>query len=658
MSRITQVTDRLAAYFSSSKPVMVALLVFIIFLTFFPVLEADYLAYDEHVEILAGPLINQSLTLSSLWRIFSSIEKGANQYTPLSVASFWLEFNLFGQNSAVSHFLNLLLHCLTAVAVYSFLLQLLKRPGLAWFAAAFWALHPFQVHSVAWVLERRNLLYGLFLFASFAAYGCFTHQRKPGFLGAATLFMLLSGLAKTLAFFAPVIWLLIDLLAGRRDYAKMLREKTVALLVGAVLMIVMFKAAAGGISQPTGNALDWNLATFAMSFYVYKTLWPVEILPVYEASATVEELLAHGPAYFVLTALLLAIVSRTGGLSLAGSLFYLLHIFPLSGLIRVGKRFYAAGHFMYVALLGLILAAVSIFDRSEAPGRARLFEFIPACLILLGLSVVSNSHCYVWQNTVSLYEYVLAVDPDSEFSRRNLAVFYAGKSDYKNAAGHFAELVRRHPSNRDYLQSYAVSLQHTGDLPNAYRMFEAYATRFSDCADGHRGKADILMEQNKPFEAAESYSLAVASQNASYEIFMGRAAARIACGNYRGASDDLNSFLVKEPGNLKALMLLSEATRRMGQYHQAVEAARKIVSFRPDSWLFRKRLLELMAESLDYANASVEFADFLANPEFGGTESANNLIACLKQLSLYDFWKLVPCRGLFYSWFEWMPFDE
>jgi len=641
-----------------SKSVKIVLLVFIIFLTFFPVIEADYLAYDEQTEILAGPLINQPINLNALWQIFSSVEKGANQYTPLSVASFWLEFNLFGQNSAVSHLINLLLHCFAAVAVYCLLLQLLEKASMAWFAAALWAVHPFQVQSVAWVLERRNLLYGMFLFASFAVYALSNQNKKKLLVHVATIFMLLSGLAKTLAFFAPVVWLMIDLVAGRRDFARMFREKTPAFVLGLILMIVMFKAASGGISSQAGGLLDWNLATFAMSFYVYKTLWPVELLPVYEVSSTSEAMLTSGPVFFAVTALLLAIVSRKNFLGLAGSLFYFMHIFPLSGLIRVGKRFYAAGHFMYVAVFGLILVLISLIDRPERQNRFNWPEVVLACAVLLSLAGVSYSHCHIWKDTVSLYEYVLAADPDSEFSRRNLAVFYLGKFDYQNAARHFSELVRRHPQNKQYLHSYAASLVNTGETAKAYKYFEEYVRRFPDCASGYKGKAFFLMQQDKQLEAIENYSLAIDSANHTHDLFKDRAAARIICSDYPGAIDDLNTFLAKEKDDLNALMMLTEASRRLGKYGVAIAAATRIVELRPDFVVFRKMLFELYCEALDYSNASIYLAEILvhlaAQPE--------KFLANIKQLfwsaSFKSLLPIVPYRGLLYHWFRWTPFNE
>lgn len=651
MKKLTEKIHSAAAGFFSSKLSASALLVFIVFITFFPVLEADYLAYDEPAEILAGYLINQPLDLNVLWQIFSTIEKGANQYTPLSIASFWLEFNIFGQNSAVSHLINLFLHCLAGIAVYLFLLRIIKRPSVAWFAAVLWAVHPLQVQSVAWVLERRNLLYGLFLSGSFYLYAVSVKSCRKWPAGLALIFMMLSGLAKTLAFFAPAVWLMIDLLLGRRDYLKMLREKIPAFILGLILMLVMLNSASGGISKPAGGLFDVNLATFSMSFYVYKTIWPFEILPVYEANPSLENLLKTGPVLFALTIILLVLISRKGNLAAAGCLFYLLHIFPLSGLVRVGKRFYAAGHFMYIPLLGLIVAFTAMAEKIYEKKSRHLFGAILPSMIILVSATISHFHCYIWQNSAVLYEYVLASDPESEFARRNLAVFYSETASFSKAAQHFYELVKRHPEKKEYLQGYAASLFSAGDWSESLRNYEIYIQKFPECFQGFKGKAEILMSNNKPIEAEKNYSIAIASGNAPPAVYFGRAAARLSSDNFDGALKDLNYYLDFKENDLKALMMKTEAARGQGIYFEAIESAQKIVELRPDSIVFRQRLFELLCESLDYERASVEFARICSALIYSSSSFSDNIEKLFRGKPLHTLMRVFPWRGLLTHWF-------
>ena len=101
-----------------------------------------------------------------LWRIwFSPSEiEDEGHYWPLVYTSFWLEHKLWGFAPAGYHAVNVLLHAANTVLVLR-LARRLAVPG-AWLVAAVFAVHPLHVESVAWIIERKDLLSGLFYLAA------------------------------------------------------------------------------------------------------------------------------------------------------------------------------------------------------------------------------------------------------------------------------------------------------------------------------------------------------------------------------------------------------------------------------------------------------------------------------------------------------------
>ena len=86
------------------------------------------------------------------------------QYYPLVHTSWWIENQLWGMVPWHFHLFNMLLHGLAALLLWR-CLRVLAIPA-AWLVAAVFALHPVQVESVAWITERKNVLCGVFFFAS------------------------------------------------------------------------------------------------------------------------------------------------------------------------------------------------------------------------------------------------------------------------------------------------------------------------------------------------------------------------------------------------------------------------------------------------------------------------------------------------------------
>ncbi len=150
-----------------APPIAIALLAFL-FLA--PMLHGMYI-WDDDEWLTANPVFHMP---GGFLRIWSS---PTPQFYPLVFTTYWIEHSLWGlgaigadgiQRGVGYHVDNLLLHIATAVIIF-YLLKKLKLPGGtlgAWLAATIFAIHPVNVESVAWVAERKNVLCGVFFFAS------------------------------------------------------------------------------------------------------------------------------------------------------------------------------------------------------------------------------------------------------------------------------------------------------------------------------------------------------------------------------------------------------------------------------------------------------------------------------------------------------------
>ena len=157
------------------------------------------LIWDDHIWSQSRAVLEWS-GLSTIWSWPSRIYQEAH-YWPLTYTTFWLEHKIWGLAPAGYHVVNVLLHLLNSLLVWRLLLRL-AVPG-AWVAAAVFAVHPLHVESVAWIIERKDVLSGLFYLAAVLVWLRFLEQPRPWRYGLALLLFAAGLLSKSIVVTLP-----------------------------------------------------------------------------------------------------------------------------------------------------------------------------------------------------------------------------------------------------------------------------------------------------------------------------------------------------------------------------------------------------------------------------------------------------------------------
>ena len=145
------------------QPLALGLLVLVSYL---PAMLARDFVWDD-LPMIGTPAVREPGGLRQIW--FSPGEIHAEgHYWPLVYTTFWIEHKLWGFKPAGFHMVNVLLHLANTLLLWR-LLRGQAVPG-AWLVAAVFALHPVRVESVAWIIERKDVLSGLFYLLAAAAW--------------------------------------------------------------------------------------------------------------------------------------------------------------------------------------------------------------------------------------------------------------------------------------------------------------------------------------------------------------------------------------------------------------------------------------------------------------------------------------------------------
>src|SRR5262245_13417343 len=184
------------------------LLVLLTLAAFWGVWQNDFVAFDDEEYVTKNPEVQAGLTWHGLWWALTTFH--AANWHPLTWLSLQLDAQLFGLDPAGYHLTNLLWHAGSAVLLFLALARLTGATARSAVVAAFFAVHPLRVESVAWVAERKDVLCGFFGMLTLLAYAWYVERPGKTRYLLTLLAFALGLLAKPMLVTLPCVLILLD----------------------------------------------------------------------------------------------------------------------------------------------------------------------------------------------------------------------------------------------------------------------------------------------------------------------------------------------------------------------------------------------------------------------------------------------------------------
>ena len=205
-------------------------------------------------------------------------------------------------------------------------------------AALVFAVHPMRVESVAWVTERKDVLFGAFYVGALLFYWDYLKSFRGSYYAAAFLCASASILAKPMALSLPLVLFLFDRMAQRRWTLWALADKLPFMFalwpVAAITGILNMRTTVG-----TSRLLEAILiGVYSATFYVSKFFWPDGLAIIYPVSRPVG---LGIPEYFWALLFLVGIVlliwafRRNRWIVFSFSFYFLSMFFPRNSLQKI-----------------------------------------------------------------------------------------------------------------------------------------------------------------------------------------------------------------------------------------------------------------------------------------------------------------------------------
>ncbi len=440
-------TDRRVFWFGAA-------LVLMALSAFLPVLSAEFTNWDDGLLLTKNLLLRDPSWRGPL-RLLADLK--TDIYMPLVFLSYWVEYRFFGLNPCVYHLTNLVIHLFNCLLVYWFICLLTRKPLIGFLTALFFAIHPLQTASVAWIAQRKTLLCGFFFLGSLIAYEYYLMSGRKRHRTLSFFLFLGSLMSKFQAAALPFLLLLLDLRQARPLDRKLLIEKIPYALSLAFFGSLVFFFQPTALLTPgspiPGPALALYRWAQASIFYASKFIYPLGLSCAYPALAAPGQTVAIGSWLIIIGGLLLGtgllIAGRRRQTFLFGTFFCLLTSLPV--LHMAIFRGVVADNYAYLLIIGPSLLIAKGLDwtfRLSRDRRDLVLKYtlrIAGGLSLAACLVLTRQRCFVWRDSFSLWNDMLTKHPRIPLGYKCLGDAYAKKGVYSAAIVNYRKALELDP---------------------------------------------------------------------------------------------------------------------------------------------------------------------------------------------------------------------
>jgi len=534
------------------------LLIVITLIAFWPVSHYEFVNYDDRTYVSENPHLRDGLTWKAVqWALSTGMATNYHEelWIPVTYLSHLVTIELFGLDPAWHHGVNVGLHVFNTVLLF---LLLRRMTGKLWpsaCVAALFAVHPLHVESVAWVVERKDVLSALFLMLTLLAYVRYAEQpTRPRYLAVAAA-LALGLMSKPMLVTVPFLLILLDYWplnrlrvggSNRHDGMttawKLVWEKIPLFGLVAVFSALTYFLKGEGMAT---RSMEWfplrvraGNALVSYVDYIEKMIWPFglavfyphpgQTLPVWRVVGAV--------VLLVLVSIVVFRMSRRRPYLVVGWLWYLITLLPVIGFVQIGGQA-MADRFTYVPLIGLfIMMSWGIDDLTVWWPARRAVLATSAGALLLVLLVLTRAQLSYWRNSLTLFEHALRVTANNYVAHNNLGIALYDQGRVEEAMAHYAEALRIQPN---------FSLAHCN-------------------------LADALAKLGRFDEAKDEYARTLAINPADVRAHVNLGVVFAEQGKYREAVPHYRRALTLEPDNADAHNNLGVALEELGSYQEAV----------------------------------------------------------------------------------------
>jgi tetratricopeptide (TPR) repeat protein len=482
----------------------------------------------------------------------------------------------------VYHFGSTMVHVVNVLLVFALLRRLVGGEAAAACGALFFALHPLQVESVAWVSETRGLLATAFGLASILLYLRWRDQQTAPAVDRAGRPMTIAGARPASTRYAAALGL----------FVLALLSKPSAVAIPLILAIVEFGWLRRGAwrtavalapwfamgllsaiinkTQQGGESIAflvpvWDrprLAGDAIAFYLYKFVWPWNLATDYGRSAKslIDARWTWLTAAVPLVLLALLGWRRQWRLFLAASIF-VVALLPVAGLVPFAFQDIStvADRYAYLAMVGPALALGCWLASHQSDSRN-----LATAGLLAVLAAISFVQAGYWRDEERLFRHTLRVNPKSYIAEEKIGMDLYRRGQAERAISHLLAAEGINPQFGAAYNNAGTIFSQLKRWPEAADQLAMAARLKPDDALIQFNLGQALWMQQKESEAEPHLAAAVRLAPRMIDARLAYSHFLAARGDRQGALAQLDAVLAIDPYHAKALCGKARILHDMG----------------------------------------------------------------------------------------------
>jgi protein O-mannosyl-transferase len=635
-----------------------AALVISVFVVYAQCINHSFIRLDDPDYVIENDHVNSGLSLTNIKWAFTAMY--ASNWHPLTWISHMIDVQLFGLDAGKHILVNVTLHAINSLLLFLLLRRATNTLWPSAAVAAFFALHPLHVESVAWVSERKDVLSTLFFLLTLFLWTQFVQSGERSRYWWAVAAFAAGLMSKPMLVTTPFVLLLLDWwpyqrAAGSGQRAGLMIEKWPFFALSLVSSLITLRAQRPAMgASPFGARLENAIVSYIA--YLQKTVWPADLSIVYPFRTPISPAhVAIAAALFIAITAIVIFYRHRFPFLLVGWFWYVGTLVPVIGIVQVGHEA-MADRYTYIPLIGIFIALAWMIMRSTA-----LRALSTAAMV--ALAVVAFRQARYWRSGVELFEHALAVSGSDRHVHEGLGTELLKARQYQQAQIEFRAALTEAPKDDALHTGLGSALMQSGDIAGARREFEvAIATNPRNATALRRlgdlemasGRTDLALKlfdrsvaaKNDPSTVAlvtalrgnvngavTLYRQAIAREPDRPEIRSDLAALLSRSGRDREAVPEYQETLRIDPNQYEARMNFGAVLTRLGRNDEAIMQFTRAAELRPESaephvylalvYSQMKRDMDalreaMMANQIDPASANLEFSNAIRMP-YGDT---------------------------------------